>query len=281
MQILIFLFIIFALSIECRFQEPVIATTAEKKEQIYTPVPINTNAYTLHKINAIIQDISNNKSMSETEKISLISGKFLGTPYQSNTLHGSEKSLEIISLNFKGLDCVTYIDYVTALSLSHSQSDFFRNIIKIRYINNNISYYNRRHFFTDWAEREDKIADDITVRLNAKTSEQMKSLNQKNETETYLPGIPIIQRNLSYIPSTEINDALINQLKPGDLIGIYSPLLGLDVSHVGIVIFTEQGPVFRHASSSKDNRCVVDSPLMSYLLKHKGIIVFRIKSSNL
>ncbi|MCS3432947.1 DUF1460 domain-containing protein [Klebsiella sp. BIGb0407] len=278
MQKLVFLIIIFALSIECRFQEPIIAAASQKKEPVIIPETTNIDAYTLHKINTIIQSISNDELLSQSKKISLISEKFLGTPYQSNTLDGSDIKPEKLIINFKGLDCFTYLDYVVALHISHSQNDFLKNIIKTRYIDANISFYNRKHFFTDWANREYKIAEDITTQLSPHTVKCVKSLNQKTKTQKYLPGIPVVSRSINYIPSSAINTTLISKLKSGDLIGIYTPLPGLDVTHVGFFLTTEKGPVFRHASSSKDNQLVVDSPLMPYLLKTPGIIILRLKS---
>lgn len=281
MQKLFFFIIIFALAIECRFQEPVIATMSQEQDEVIFPDTINVDAYTLHKINTIIQDISNDKTLSQNEKISLISAKFLGTHYQKDMLNGSETISENLTIDFRWLDCITYLDYVIALHISHSENDFLNNIVKIRYLDSHISFYNRRHFFTDWANREHKIAEDITAQLSPKTLKSTKLLNQKNKDKKYLPGIPIVSRSITYIPSSAIDHSLISALKSGDLIGIYTPQPGLDVSHVGFVIITEQGPVFRHASSSKDNQSVVDSPLIPYLLSSPGIIVLRMKSSAL
>ncbi len=281
MQKLIFFIIIFALSIECRFQEPIIATMSQEKTQVTLPDTINIDAYTLHKINTITQDISNNKTLSQNEKISLISAKFLGAPYQKNMLNGSGTTPETLIVDFRGLDCITYLDYVLALHMSHSENDFLQNIVKVRYINGDIHFYSRRHFFTDWANREDRIAEDITTQLSTKALKTVKLLNQKTKTQKYLSDIPVVSRSIAYIPSSAIDHTLISTLQSGDLIGIYTPLPGLDVSHVGFVIITEQGPVFRHASSTKYNQSVVDSPLMPYLLSSPGIIVLRMKSSAL
>lgn len=281
MQKLIFFIIVFALSIECRFQESIIATMSQEKEQVSLPDTINIDAYTLYKINTIIQDISNDKALSQSEKISLISAKFLGTPYQKNMLDGSDNTPETLSIDFRWLDCITYLDYVIALHMSHSENDFLNNIVKVRYINSDLSFYNRRHFFTDWANREYRMAEDITTQLSPKTLTLIKSLNEKNKDKKYLPGISIVSRNITYIPSSEIDHTLISTLKSGDLIGIYTPQPGLDVSHVGFFIITEKGPVFRHASSSKNNQSVVDSPLIPYLLSSTGIIVLRMKSSDI
>lgn len=279
MQKLILFIVIFALSIECSFQEPTIPAVLQEKEQEPVPDVINIDAYTLHKINTLIQDISNKKNLSQSDRISLISEKFLGTPYLGNRLHGSNDIKEELVIDFRGLDCFTYLDYVTALQTSHSQHDFLKKIVKTRYVNGNISFDNRKHFFTDWANREYKIAENITEKLSKNTVTCIKSLNEKGNDKKYIPGISIISRSISFIPSTAIDNTLVSTLKSGDLIGIYTPLAGLDVSHVGFFIMTDRGPVFRHASSDKENQRVVDSPFIPYLLKKPGIIVLRIKPS--
>lgn len=278
MQRLILFVVIFALSIECSFQEPNIPLTL-LEDIVPVPNPTNIDAYTLHKVNTIIQDISNKKELSNSDKVSQISARFLGTPYLNNRLYGSDDIQEELVVDFRGLDCFTYLDYVTTLQMSHSQDEFFKNIIKIRYINSDVSFYNRKHFFTDWAHRESKIAEDITAQLSQYVVTNCKSLNKKSNEKQYINGIPIVMRLITYIPSSAVDDSLVSKLQSGDLIGIYTPLDGLDVSHVGFFIMTEKGPVFRHASSSKKNQSVVDSPFISYLSKSPGIIVLRIKPS--
>lgn len=275
MQKLSLLIVILALSIECRFQEPAIIPAAQAQKMVFAPDQTNIDAYTSHKINNIIQDISNKQNLSQGDKISLISEKFLGTPYQANRLHGSEHDPEKLVVDFRGLDCFTYLDYVAALQISDSREDFFKNIVKTRYINSDISFYNRKHFFTDWGYRKYKVADDITAQLSPYAMTCKKSLNEKTKGEKYLPGIPIVSRNITYIPGSVVDTTLVSQLKSGDFIGIYSPLPGLDVSHVGLFIITDQGPVFRHASSRKENQRVIDSPFIPYVSKSPGMVVLR------
>lgn len=275
------LIVIMALSIDCSFQEPIISPVLQEKEQIITPGDdvIDVDAYTLHKINTLIQNISNKKHLSQSEQLSMISAKFLGTPYQSNHLHGSENTREKLIVDFRGLDCFTYLDYVITLQKSHSQQDFFKNIVSTRYIDSEISFYKRKHFFTDWANRELKIADDITAQLSPFTITQTKLLNKKTNDKQYLAGVSIVSRNIVYIPGRAVDTYLVSQLRSGDLIGIYTPLAGLDVSHTGIFIMTPHGPVLRHVSSYKETQSVIDSPFIPYVSKKAGIIILRVKES--
>ena len=274
------LIVILTLSIECGFQEPAISAVLKGEEGTlrHTPEQVNTDAYTLHKINTIIQDISNKPDLNQRNKLSMISEKFLGTPYQSNRLHGSEYIPEELIVDFRGLDCFTYLDYVVALQESHSQQDFFRNIVKTRYINSEVTFYKRKHFFTDWANREEIIAQDMTAQLSPHVLTETKQLNRKSDGKQYIAGIPVVSRNITYIPGGAIDKDLVSKLKSGDLIGVYSPLAGLDVSHVGIFIMTPYGPVLRHASSMRENQRVVDSPFIPYLSKKPGIIILRVKN---
>lgn len=281
MQKLILLIVIFTLSIECRFQEPTLLPSSAEKEYPRNSEKINIDAYTLHKINLIIQDISNKKNLSQNDKIALISAKFLGTPYQGHRLSGSSDASEELVVDFRGLDCFTYLDYVVALQASHSQSDFFKNIVATRYIQGDISFQNRKHFFTDWANRENKIAEDITAKVSSYTITHTKLLNEKTINKQYITGVPIVSRNITYIPNSAINGSLMRELKTGDLIGIYTSLPGLDVSHVGLFIMTNNGPVFRHASSRKESQSVVDSPFIPYVSKTLGIVILRLKPAYL
>ena len=58
---------------------------------------------------------------------------------------------------------------------------------------------------------------------------------------------------------------MLQKLKTGDYAGIYSPMQGLDVSHVGIIIRDKDTFFLRHASSDRRFRKVVDQELQEYI----------------
>lgn len=269
--------VIFALSTECSFQEPTFPDLQEEQEATYVPAPTGIDGYTLYKINTILQELKNRPALSNSERIAFISEKFLGTPYQSHRLQGSEETPEKLVVDFRGLDCFTYLDYVAALYASHSQDEFFKNIVKTRYVNSEVKFDKRKHFFTDWANSRPHTAEDITASLSPHAMTQPKHLNKKSHDRQYIKGVPIVERPVTYIPRSAINSQLVTTLRSGDLIGMYTQLGGLDVTHVGFFIMTSQGPVFRHASSSKEAQSVVDSPFISYLSKYPGIVVLRMR----
>ncbi len=247
----------------------------ENKIKTQQITKVNLDPYTLNKLNALLKKRSETNHQEKGALIDFLSEAFLGTPYQANMLHGSENTPEKLIIDFRGLDCFTYLDYVEALRKSTSPTEFINNVIKTRYINGNVHFLNRKHFFTDWAYREYKLATDITAEISPHAIKTEKYLNKKADGGSYLPGLPVVKRTITYIPSNFINEEVISHLQSGDFIGIYTKLAGLDVTHVGFFIMTDKGPMLRNASSRKANEKVVDSPFMDYVSKTPGIIVLR------
>lgn len=213
--------------------------------------------------------------LSVAERISRASCEFMGTPYAANMLRGSATVPEQLVIDFRGLDCFTYLDYVAAMSQSDSREDFIENLVRTRYVDADVSFVHRRHFFTDWAYQRNPLARDVTCELGAKAMTVVKNLNQKADGSSYLPGLPVVKRKIVYIPAKNVDEKLVSKLKNGDYIGIYTGLAGLDVTHVGFFFMTDKGPMLRNASSKKANMKVVDSPFLEYVANTPGIVVLR------
>ncbi|WP_145520721.1 DUF1460 domain-containing protein [Yersinia mollaretii] len=236
----------------------------------------NIDDYTTNRIVNIIEtQVKNVDATHQSEIINRVSAEFLGTPYKADVLIGSPTEPEKLVVNFDALDCFTYLDYVNALRQSGSESDFLKKLISTRYINNNISYTHRKHFFTDWSHRQPLNAQDVTAQISSHTVVVTKYLNQREDGGEFIPTLGIVKRDISYIPAEFVNDEAISHLKTGDYIGIYTKIKGLDVTHTGIFIMTPNGAVLRNASSMKKNMKVVDSPFVSYVKNTPGIIVLR------
>lgn len=212
------------------------------------------------------------------ERINFLSSLLLGTPYGENTLIGSVDESEIFVINLEYLDCLTFLEYIEAMRLSDSFLDFKENLKKIRYKDRCVDYKKRNHFFTDWSGNNSHSVEDITLKIaENKALTLQKVLNVKKDMALYLQGITPRLRWISYIPSAEIDDSLIARLNTGDYIGIYSDEEGLDVSHVGIFIRDAKAIIFRHASSKKDTKKVVDEDFKEYISRTLGIMVIRPK----
>lgn len=250
-------------------------TDVEKVTSERQHIPLNLDGYTARKLNTLLSEYPEPNPDDIGQMNNLISRAFLGTPYTANKLRGSASVPEELVIDFQGLDCFTYLDYVEALRKSSHEGDFVKNLIQTRYVNGDLDFLHRRHFFTDWSHTEQKLADDVTAQVSPHAVTVVKSLNRKADGNPYLPGVPEVERDITYIPSQFINDRTISHLQTGDYIGIYTQLSGLDVTHTGFFIRTSKGPVLRNASSKEKNRKVVDSPFMDYVAKTPGIVVLR------
>lgn len=214
------------------------------------------------------------------ERIELLSRHFLDTPYAESTLIGDKNTPETLIINFEGVDCLTFIEYIEAMRLSNSFEGFKENLKKIRYKSGGVIFENRNHFFTDWVDFNASFSDDITEETGSeKTIRVQKLLNEKEDKTFFIPGIKPAMREIRYIPSEHVDKTVLDRLRTGDYIGIYSHLEGLDVSHVGIVVKDNEKVFLRHASSVSKNRKVIDEDFMEYISDKPGIIILRPKTS--
>ncbi|MCC4603823.1 DUF1460 domain-containing protein [Xanthomonas campestris pv. badrii] len=261
----------------CAADLPVHAATPPDTVQTAAPVRAEIDPYTLQTLDRVLHETSRHRGLSAGHLIKVISAEFLGTPYQANMLQGSATTPEKLIIDFRGLDCFTYLDYVEAARHAYSQQDFVDRLILTRYVDGVVGFTTRKHFFSDWVTRSNLLADDITATLSSKAVRVDKALNLKDDGSFYLPGLPVVQRTITYIPAADVDSNLVRQLRTGDYVGRYSPAAGLDVSHVGIFVMTDAGPVLRNASSRPENNKVVDSPFMEYVGRTVGIVVYRPK----
>ncbi len=207
-------------------------------------------------------------------RISFISGKFLGIPYRESTLIGDEKIPEVFVIDFTGVDCFTFLDYIEAMRLSKTFEESKGNLKRVRYKKAKVGFKNRNHFFSDWAKFNPRFVEDVTKKIGKKKARrELKMLNLKKDGACFVPGIKPAKRVIKYIPSDAIDSRILRRLKTGDYIGIYSKAQGLDVSHAGILIKAGGEVYLRHASSVKKK--VVDEDFKKYIAGKPGIVVYR------
>jgi hypothetical protein len=222
-----------------------------------------------------------NKSSKLTnpgDRIHYISDKFLNIQYKAATLAGSINAPEALVINLAGVDCFTFIDYIESMRISDSFSQFRGNLIKVRYCSGIVAFKNRHHFFSDWRECSTNLVEDVTDYIsNSKSITAIKSLNKKEDGTLYVQGIPVTERDITYIASGDVDSAVVDKLNIGDYVGIYSKKQGLDVSHVGILIKRENSIYFRNASSAGHHKKVIDEDFRAYIEDKPGIVVLRPK----
>lgn len=223
------------------------------------------------EIQSLIQQ--KNAASSEAAKIVLISEKFLGSPYQGSTLVGDLTTPEKLVLHLSGVDCFTFLDYVEMIRYSRELSDLLLSLREIRYQRGEITYPTRNHFFTDWIEFNKDRVECVTSVIGGEHALTVhKKLNLKKDGGCFLPGVSVRERTVCYIPSDKIAN-IAPCLASGDYVGFYTPIEGLDVTHVGILIKREDKLFLRHASSKTTK--VMDEEFLPYAIKRSGIIVLR------
>jgi len=216
--------------------------------------------------------------MDIARRIDFLSTQFLDIDYAESTLIGDKDTPEVFVINLREVDCLTFVEYIESMRLSASFSAFEFNLRKVRYKYGIVEFANRNHFFTDWIEHNAEFVDDITEDIGGqKAVKVQKMLNEKEDVSFFLAGIQPVPREIIYIPSDSIDDAVLVNLQTGDYAGIYSPLKGLDVSHAGIIIKKDNSLYLRHASSLREYRKVVDQDFKDYMTGKPGIIILRPK----
>ena len=236
--------------------------------------------WTIERLDLIMREAAAVSDIGE--RIDFISKKFLDTPYQESTLIGDINTPEVFVINLEGMDCMTFIEYVEAMRLSGSFTEFTENLKRVRYRNREVKFECRRHFFTDWVADETQTVNDVTAIIGGvQTVRIHKMLNLKNDGANILHGINPVDREINYIPSDSVDDSVIDNLRTGDYAGIYSDKDGLDVTHVGIIIKDENKVCLRHASSGKETKKVIDDDFKEYVARKEGIVIFRPRQTGL
>jgi hypothetical protein len=205
-----------------------------------------------------------------------ISARFLGTPYQANTLGGGNELPEVLTVRFDAVDCFTLLDYVEALRRSANAGEFRARLIEVRYRDEVIGWRSRRHFFTDWAAAPGGRVVDVTAEVGGSSTRQtVKQLNLGTNGTLLLPGVAVQERLIYFVPPAALDSQVLGRLRPGDYVGIYTPRPGLDVTHVGLVVRRGHQLYLRHASSRREAGKVIDSDFLAYLANKPGIVVLR------
>ncbi|GIR29460.1 hypothetical protein CM15mP43_10840 [bacterium] len=208
------------------------------------------------------------------EKYNNYSKTLVGTPYVNNVLIGSKKIDEVFIIDLNRLDCFTYVEYVHALANSNNYLEFKNKVREYRYYKGEVNFYNRNHFFIDWINFLG------LSQVEGADLKERKILNKKNETEKYLEGIPLKEKYINYFSVNKAKKIIFNlrNSKNHYIVGIVSDRIGLDVSHVGFLLWNEEGKaIFRHASSKSNYMKVVEEDFLEYIKNKPGIIIFETK----
>jgi len=239
---------------------------------------------------------------SPAETAVRVGKSFLGRPYVAHTLEETES--EQLVVNFRTFDCTTFVETTMALALAlhelpeHNLAKYdqlFRTYLtKIRYRNGVVDgYASRLHYFSEWLRDNERkgLLRDVTRHMGgiqvAKPVSYMTAYPWKypklTDPSTYRQvasiEAAISQQSFYFIPKKNIR-AIENQLKEGDIVMLMAARPGLDMKHVGFVVWQDGHAHLLHASSEYGEVVITEESLADYVLWHRhlsGIRVARLK----
>jgi hypothetical protein len=236
------------------------------------------------------------KGESKAQTALIIAKSFMGQPYKAATLEGNSK--EQLVCNLRDFDCSTFVESVTAMTLTKynekpTYEKFNAQLKNLRYRNGEVKgYASRLHYFREWMiqTEENSIGRDMTNLiggvLNKKEINFMtthRELYPKLKEEEAFSEVKNSQKHLNeydfyYIPKVKL-EKMESQIKDGDIIAITSTIEGLDFNHEGFAIRQNGRVYLLHASYDLKKVIISQEPLADYLSKikkHSGISVFRL-----
>lgn len=247
-------------------------------------------------VQTISSKISNPKGKPIGELSIEIAKQFIGSPYVGGTLDAHYKAGEKgerLVYAFDKFDCVTLVETAIAsaraiLSGEANIETFERELENIRYRDGVMKTFpSRLHYTSEWIIDNEKRGNMIDITKDISKSKQRISTvyfmtknpkyypaltgNEKMYLDIFLNEQKINSNSRLYIPSKAV-DACLDKIQTGDVIAIATKKAGLDYSHVGFAVRTDDGKVrFMHASSSK-KKVILDEDIATYLKGNKSAI---------
>ena len=252
----------------------------------------------------ISQLLSEASQLPANENLSLFfARKFIGIPYVAHTLEVNDD--ERLVVNTRQLDCTTFVETVTALTLcaqskEYNYDAYCRRLQKMRYREGRIEDYTSRiHYFTEWIVANQKAGivsevqqpnppftavQKVKVGYMSAHPQSYKALKAHPE---YVSEIRKMEQAITgltfrYIPKSQVTDskAMREAVHDGDIIAITCNKPGLDIAHLGFAVWHKDGLHLLNASQL--HKKVIDEPmtLYQYLQKHPshtGIRIIRIR----
>jgi hypothetical protein len=232
------------------------------------------------------------------QRIGAIGMALRHTPYVVATLELSDDH-EVCSVNFRGLDCVTFFETSLAFARmlkrgGRTPEALLAEVAFTRYRGGRLTdYASRLHYLSDWffdnhAKRVVRLVTPElpgAVRFAKRVSymsthpdayRQLKANAALVEQVARLES-EINAREVQYLPKEKVAAAQA-LLMTGDIVGVTTTIEGLDCAHAGLCYRDEAGiPRLLHGSTTR-KEVLLDEDLATYLASvptHSGIIVPR------
>ncbi len=229
---------------------------------------------------------------------------FVGTAYVPHTLEADGP--EALVINFRGLDCVTFVETVFALSRftreawapalmgdrAEAEDRYEALLTELRYREARLDgYASRLHYFTDWVEdneakglvvdmsrelggvRDDEPIDFMTTHADA----YRQMADPANTAEIRAAEERLTRAGRFFVPADRIAAASPG-IQDGDVIAATSTVAGLDVAHTGLALWVDGELHMLHAPLVGEAVQISEVSLVERILRiggQDGIIVAR------
>jgi hypothetical protein len=237
------------------------------------------------------------------ELMAVIGKSFVGTPYVPGTLEA--EGPERLVINFRGLDCVTFVETVHALSVvlkngaadrlddrASVETEYEQVVQALRYRNGFLNgYESRLHYFSEWVydNGRRRLITDISRNLGGVLDRDVinfmsthpDAYRQLSDSRV-LEDIENVERRLSqrgryFVPQSRIAD-VADRIQNGDIIAATSTVDGLDVAHTGLALWMDGELHLLHAPLVGESVEISERPLAERIQSidsQDGIIVAR------
>ena len=263
-------------------------SAAEQNYTLPTYIDIYTKADSTLVCQLLQEFVPQRQQLTNDQLIIKIARKFIGVPYVAHTLDINED--EKLVVNLHGLDCTTYVEAVTALTLCVKKGE------------TRFSDYVRLHYFHWWLEDNERMGfvGEIDTPVPPFTAVQTLKINYmsqnarlydmlKNNPERVAELKKLEDAtngtNLRYIPKNLLNNSklLRGVVRDGDILAIVTSKRELDTTHLGFAVWHKDGLHLMNASNLRKNGNKVVDPietLYNYMMARPanlGIRVVRIQ----
>ena len=247
-------------------------------------------------VERVITMFSGERNLETGELMIKIAKSMMGTPYVAHTLETGVS--EDMVVNLREMDCTTFAENVLALTRTIKSENpdfdkFVSELEQIRYRDGKRNgYLSRLHYFSDWIfdNNQKRTVQDVSAEIaqvlypnkvdfmsKHPDSYQILKSNPELIQQLRLQEEIVSERVAWYIPKDRISE-FENQLRDGDIVALTTSISGLDVTHVGLVVWENDHARLLHASSKEMKVVISEETLEEYLANSKsstGIMVAR------
>jgi hypothetical protein len=227
--------------------------------------------------------------------IAEIGRSFVGTAYVPRTLEVDGP--EGLVINFRGLDCVTFVENAFALARfvkadgveqlgnrPAAEAAYARLLAELRYRNGTVDGYpSRLHYFSDWVSDNGRrgLVRDLGEELGGERDvERIDFMSTHPDAyrqladPTNLERVRETERDLTaagrtYVPEGRIAEVAA-AIQDGDVIAATSTVAGLDVAHTGLALWVNDTLRLLHAPLVGDSVEISTQPLADRILSIQG-----------